>query len=58
MTGTSAGTNAPKGGCSVTGTFSLGKAIQKLDPQADSTTETKKANSESQQDMKASGVKS
>src|SRR5579864_228411 len=58
MTGTSAGTNAPKGGCSTTGTMSLGKAIQKLKPQADSSTETKKANSESQQDMKASGVKS
>ena len=58
MTGTAAGSFAPKGGCSVTGTFSLGKAIQKLDPQADSTTETKKANAESQQDMKASGVKS
>jgi hypothetical protein len=58
MTGTPAGTFAPKGGCSTTGTMSLGKAIQKLDPQADSTTETKKANSESQQDMKASGVKS
>jgi hypothetical protein len=58
MTGTAAGSNAPQGGCSVTGTSSLGKAIQKLDPQADSTTETKKANTESQQDMKASGVKS
>jgi hypothetical protein len=58
MTGTAAGSNAPQGGCSVTGTFSLGKAIKKLDPQADSTTETKKANAESQQDMKASGVKS
>ena len=58
MTKTPAGTNAPSTGCSVTGSFSLGKAIQKLDPQADSTTETKKANTESQQDMKASGVKS
>lgn len=58
MTGTSAGSFAPKGGCSVTSNMSLGKAIQKLDPQADSSAETKKANSESQQDMKASGVKS
>jgi hypothetical protein len=58
MTGTPAGTFAPKEGCSTTGTMSLGKAIQKLDPQADSTTETKKANTESQQDMKASGAKS
>lgn len=58
MTKTPAGTNAPSTGCSVTGSFSLGKAIQKLDPQADSTTETKKANTESQQDMKSSGVKS
>lgn len=58
MTKTPAGTNAPSAGCSVTGSFSLGKAIQKLDPQADSTTETKKAGTETQQDMKASGIKS
>lgn len=57
-TGTSAGTFAPKGGCTTTGTMSLGKAIQKLDPQADSTTETKKANTETQQDMKSTGAKS
>jgi hypothetical protein len=57
-TGTSAGTFAPKGGCTTTGTMSLGKAIQKLDPKADSTTETKKANTETQQDMKSTGVKS
>jgi hypothetical protein len=37
---------------------SLGKAIQTFDPQADSTTETKKAKTETQQDLKASGVKS
>ena len=37
MTKTSAGTNAPSTGCSVTGKYSLGQAIQKLDPQADST---------------------
>lgn len=58
MTKTPAGTNAPSAGCSVTGSFSLGKAIQKLDPQADSTTETKKAGTETQQDMKVSGIKS
>jgi hypothetical protein len=58
MTKTPAGGFAPKSGCSVTGSFSMGKAIQKLDPQADSTTETKKANTETQQDMKASGMKS
>ena len=58
MTKTSAGTNAPSTGCSVTGKYSLGQAIQKLDPQADSTAETKKAATESQQDMKASGIRS
>jgi hypothetical protein len=40
------------------GPVSLGKAIQTFDPQADSTTETKKAKTETQQDLKASGVKS
>ena len=58
MTKTSAGTNAPSTGCSVTGKYSLGQAIQKLDPQADSSAETKKAGTETQQDMKASGIKS
>lgn len=58
MTGTSAGAFAPPGGCPATGTMSLGKAIQKLDPKADSTTETKKANTETQQDLKSTGVKS
>jgi len=58
MTTTPAGSFAPKGGCSTTGTMSLGKAIQKLKPQADSSTETKKANTETQQDLKTSGVKS
>ena len=58
MTKTPAGTNAPSTGCPVTGKLSLGQVIQKLDPQADSTTETKKANTETQQDMKASGIKS
>ena len=58
MTKTSAGTNAPSTGCSVTGKYSLGQAIQKLDPQADSTAATKKAGTETQQDMKASGIKS
>lgn len=37
---------------------SLGKAIQTFDPKANSTTETKKANTETQQDLKASGMKS
>jgi hypothetical protein len=37
---------------------SLGKAIQAFDPQVDTKTETKKATSETQQDLKASGVKS
>ena len=58
MTGTSAGTFAPQGGCSVTGTMSLGKTIQKLDPKADSSAESKKADAQTQQDMKVTGVKS
>ena len=58
MTKTPAGTNAPSTGCSVTGKFSLGQAIQKLDPQADSATATKKANTEAQDDIKASATKS
>jgi len=58
MTKTSAGTNAPSTGCSVTGKYSLGQAIQKLDPQADPAAATKKAGTETQQDMKASGIKS
>lgn len=37
---------------------SLGKAIQTFDPQADTKTETKKATTETQQDLKASSVKS
>jgi hypothetical protein len=48
--------------CNLPSTFkpgvSLGKAIQIFDPQADTKTETKKATSETQQDLKASGVKS
>lgn len=58
MTGTPAGSSAPSGGCTVTGRMSLGKSIQKLDPQADSKTESKKAEAEAQQDLKRSGVKS
>jgi hypothetical protein len=58
MTGTPAGPFAPKAGCSVTGTMSLGKAIQKLDAQADSTTESKNAHTEAQQDLKTLAVKS
>jgi hypothetical protein len=52
MTGTSAGTSAPASGCTTTGPMSLGKAIQKLDPQANSPTESKKATDEAQQDLK------
>lgn len=37
---------------------SLGKAIQAFDPQVDTKTETKKATTETEQDLKASGVKS
>jgi hypothetical protein len=37
---------------------SLGKAIQTFDPQADTKTETKKANTETDQDLKSSGMKS
>ena len=58
MTGTPAGTSAPAGGCQQTGPMSLGNAIQKLDPQADSSTESKKATREAQQDLKSSGTKS
>ena len=58
MTGTPAGTSAPAGGCQTTGPMSLGKAIQKLDPHADSNTESQKANHEAQQDLKSSGTKS
>jgi hypothetical protein len=52
MTGTSAGTSAPASGCTTTGPMSLGKAIQKLDPQANSTTGSKKATEEAQQDLR------
>ena len=37
---------------------SLGKAIQTFEPQADTKAETKKANTETEQDLKSSGVKS
>jgi hypothetical protein len=52
MTGTSAGTSAPASGCTTTGPMSLGKAIQKLDPQANSTTGSKKATEAAQQDLR------
>lgn len=58
MTGTPAGTSAPAAGCQTTGPMSLGKAIQKLDPQADSSTESKKATGEAHEDLKSSDVKS
>jgi hypothetical protein len=58
MTGIPAGSSATSGGCTVTGPMSLGKSIQKLDPQADSKTESRKAETEAQQDLKRSGVKS
>jgi hypothetical protein len=50
------GTSCPAG----TGTksMSLGKAIQTLDPQADHKAESKKGETEAQQDMKPSGAKS
>jgi len=51
-----AGTGAKSG----TGTksMSLGKAIQTLDPTADQKSESKKGETEAQQDMKSSGVQS
>jgi hypothetical protein len=58
MTGVSAGTNAPASGCSVTGSMSLGKAIQTLYPQANSKTESKKGTAEAQQDLKSAGAQS
>ena len=58
MTGTPAGASAPAGGCQTTGRMSLGEAIQNLDPQADSNTESKKANHQAQQDLKSPDVKS
>lgn len=41
-----------------TKSMSLGKAIQTLDPQADHKAESKKGETEAQQDMKTSGAKS
>jgi hypothetical protein len=56
MTGTAAPTGTP---CpATTGTMSLGKAIQTLYPQANSSTESKKGQTEASQDLKSSGVKS
>jgi hypothetical protein len=61
MTGTALPLNSNVS-CNLPSTFkpgiTLGKAIQTFDPQADTKTETKKATSEAQQDLKASGVKS
>lgn len=56
MTGTAApsGTTCP----ATTGTMSLGKAIQTLYPQANSSTASKKGESQAKQDIKGSGVKS
>jgi len=57
MTGTAPqSTSCPAG----TGTksMSLGKAIQTLDPQADHKTESKKGETQAEQDMKTSGVQS
>jgi hypothetical protein len=53
------GTAAPGGTtCSTTGSMSLGKAIQTLYPQTNASTESKKGQSQANQDMKSSGVKS
>ena len=61
MTGTALPPNSNIS-CNLPSTFksgvSLGKAIQTFDPHADTKTETKKATTETQQDLKASGVKS
>jgi hypothetical protein len=38
--------------------MSLGKAIQKLDPTADQKSESKRGETEAQQDMKRSGTQS
>lgn len=61
MTGTAVPPNSNIS-CNLPSTFkpgvSLGKAIQTFDPQADTKTETKKATTETQQDLKNSGVKS
>ena len=57
MTGTAPqSTSCPAG----TGTksMSLGKAVQTLDPQADHKAESKKGETQAQQDMKTSGVQS
>jgi hypothetical protein len=55
MTGTLAPSDS---NCSTTGTMSLGKAIQSLYPQANSSAESKKGQRQGQQDLKSSGVKS
>jgi len=44
--------------CSFSGSLSLGKAVQKLDPHADSKSESKKGETQAQQDLKSSGVQS
>src|SRR5215469_6987176 len=61
MTGTALPPNSNIN-CKLPSTFkpgvSLGKAIQTFDPQADTKAETKKATTESHQDLKNSGAKS
>ena len=61
MTGTALPPNSNIS-CNLPSTFkpgvSLGKAIQTFDPQADTKAETKKATTESQQDLKNSGARS
>jgi len=44
--------------CTFSGSSSLGKAVQKLDPHADSKTESKKGQTEAQRDLQSSGVQS
>ena len=44
--------------CNFSGSLSLGKAVQKLDPHADSKSESKKGETQAQQDLKSSGVQS
>jgi hypothetical protein len=53
------GTPAPSGTtCSATATMSLGKAIQTLYPQANSSAESKKGQRQAKQDLTSSGAKS
>ena len=53
------GTPAPAGNtCTTTGNMSLGKAVRALYPQANSSAESKKGETEARQDLKSSGAKS